>query len=159
MPKKSKRQTTLRGTITAHNVSPHGELEGVLLESADGTVQVNLPDHDDPELAGRLKLNREIELQVEPEASEGDHDIYVISPDPARVQGRVTQLNYTRHGEVNGYRLKDGTFVHVKPHGARAAKISVGDQIAAEGSLRVGSYARVIEVADLEKLGAKQKRR
>ena len=79
--------------------------------------------------------------------------------DRDEVSGTIVRLNYALHGEVNGYHLDDGTFAHVKPEGAKKYKLRVGDQVKANGSLRAGSGATVLEVRALEKLGARGEKR
>lgn len=157
MPKKPK-SSTLRGKVIAHNISPKGHIEGVLLRTSTDTVQVNLPKHRESELSARMKIGDQVELVVEPADSEGEHPVYMVTDSAARTEGIVKQLNYTRHGEVNGYRLQDGTFVHVKPDGARRAKVQVGDRIAADGVRIVGDHAVVLETDRVSKLPAVAKK-
>jgi hypothetical protein len=155
--KKPKGSKLLRGTVVAHNISPHGDIEGAILDCSGKTVQVNFPHHEEAELAARFQIDDTVELHVEPHDSEGDHPVYMASDSLSRVEGVVAQLNFTRHGEVNGYRLGDGKLIHVKPHGARRVKVAVGDRIAAEGVLRVGSHATVLDADGVEKLAARKK--
>lgn len=158
MPKKSTRQTVC-GEVVAHNISPRGDIEGVLMrldDEVDGSfIQINFPKHQEAQCSIKLPIGEHTELLVEPEHEEGEHLVYVMSDNASQVEGEVVALNYARHGEVNGYRLADGTFVHVKPDGARRSKVEVGDRISASGSLRVGAQTPVLETLSIERLEGK----
>ncbi|HET9624785.1 MAG TPA: hypothetical protein VFP84_25635 [Kofleriaceae bacterium] len=143
--------------MAAHNISPHGDIEGAMIECDGKTVQVNFPRHEEADLAARFRVDDTVELLVEPHDSEGEHPVFVASGNLSRVEGVVSALNFTRHGEVNGYRLGDGKLIHVKPHGARRIKVAIGDRIAAEGVLRVGTHATVLDAEGVEKLAGRKK--
>jgi hypothetical protein len=135
----------LIGVVRAVNFSPKGGIEGVLLDAGRGLVQVNLPPHA---AADGLAPGRTVTLSVEsdPHADRhpaGDHPVYQLlggseghSDAPVRVEGIVARLNYARHGEPNGVVLDTGDFVHLKPHGMKAAGLAVGDRVTAEGTAR-----------------------
>jgi len=145
MPKKPSASTTqLRGKIVAHNISPKGEVEGVLIETARGLVQLNLPKHADDNAARGLKVGAKVDLEAEREDEDGEHPVYRATAG-SDANGKVVRLNYARHGEVNGYHLDDGIFVHTKPDGAKRYKVKVGDQITAAGERRAGRDAVVLE--------------
>jgi hypothetical protein len=128
---------TVRGVVEAYNFSPKGEVEGLLVRAAGGRVQVNLPKGAaDPPPVGRA-----VELTVEPEDggpkhARPAHPVYRAAAGPDAVVGTVARLNYTRHGEPNGVVLDTGDFVHLKPHGMRAAGLAVGDRVTAAGTVR-----------------------
>jgi hypothetical protein len=62
------------------------------------------------------------------------------------VRGEVVGLNYAKRGEVNGAILETGDFVHLRPHGAKAIGLKVGQTLEAEGEVRPGwAGCRVIE--------------
>ncbi|HEY0253595.1 MAG TPA: hypothetical protein VGC41_18810 [Kofleriaceae bacterium] len=137
----AKKVQKIQGTVVAHNLSPRGDIEGMMIETALRTVQVNLPKHGGTIVpVGQLAA-----IDVEGHDSEGSHDVFLAREASDSVEGKVVRLNHSRHGEVNGYVLEDGTFVHTKPDGARRLKIKVGAQISASGERRVGPHATVIE--------------
>lgn len=134
------------GTIQSLNVSPKGFYEGLLLNTGHQTIQVNFPKHASPFLIDGLKHEAKASLEVEPEEPRGhpNHEVfrlvrvleenehYTRHPDgPYRFSGRITQLNYALHGEVNGGILDSGDFLHLKPEGAAAVGIKLG--LAVEG--------------------------
>jgi len=142
------KKSTLRGKVVSHNISPKGEIEGAVIKTATGTAQVNFPKHGEASLA----IDDDIDVAVELEHDDGDHEVYLLAAANGESGGTVTRFNYARHGEVNGYHLDDGTFVHVKPDGARKYKIKVGDRITAAGDRRPGRDAVVIEAKSVKKL-------
>jgi hypothetical protein len=152
MPKKRPSISLVKGRVLSHNVSPKGHVEGILVESDDGVVQVNYPKHAAANLARRLPVGSAVELSVDFEDDGGDHLVYVARDMPAQVTGSVVRFNYALHGEVNGYHLDDGTFVHVKPDGARRYKVKLGDRIVAAGDCREGEDAVVMEAERVSKV-------
>jgi len=50
-----------------------------------------------------------------------------------RIAGKVTRLNYARHGEVNGAMLDSGDFVHLGPKASAELKLAVGQELTVEG--------------------------
>ncbi len=136
---------TLRGKVVSHNVSPKGHVEGVLVQTSEGIAQLNFPKHGAEDLLRKAAVGASIDVPVEREEDEGDHPVYRAGEASAELSGAVVRLNYALHGEVNGYHLDDGTFVHVKPDGAKRHKLRVGDRITVEGPRRVGLAATVLE--------------
>ncbi|MBN9523271.1 hypothetical protein J0H58_32950 [bacterium] len=138
-------QFDLSGVVRAVNFSPRGGVEGVILDTDRGVVQVNLPPHA---AADGFAAGRAVALVVEadPHADRhepGDHPVYHLVRGPSagpeglgRVEGVVARLNYARHGEPNGVVLDTGDFVHLKPHGMREVGLAVGDRVTAEGPTR-----------------------
>jgi hypothetical protein len=153
MSKKEKPSASseLRGTVLAFNISPRGHIEGALVETATSLVQINFPKHHSEALARSMHVGSAIEINATLETSEGAHPVYRTSEKQGEASGTILRLNYASGGEVNGYHLDEGTFVHVKPDGARKFKLDVGDKVKATGSRRPGADAVVLEVAALEK--------
>lgn len=151
MPKKRPSTSVLRGRVLSHNISPKGHVEGILVENDAHVVQVNFPKHAATNLVKRHPVDSAVELAVEREDDEGDHPVYVARAVAAQVSGTVVRFNYALHGEVNGYQLDDGTFVHVKPDGARRYKIAIGDRVLASGDRREGEDAVVMEAEQVSK--------
>lgn len=137
----------IRGTLVARNLSPHGEWEGVLVDVDGDVVQVNLPKH-----GGKLPGDGQVELTVVKHDKRGKHLVYELAEAVAPVEGKIERFNYSRHGEVNGYHLDSGPMVHVKPDGARKAKLKIGDVIRASGELREGTDGTVVEAEAVAKV-------
>jgi ribosomal protein L31 len=158
MSKKEKPSASaeLRGTVLAFNLSPRGHIEGALVETATGLVQINFPKHHSEALAQSMHVGSTIAIDAELETNDGAHPIYRTSEKQGEASGTILRFNYTPDGEVNGYHLDEGTFVHVKPDGARKFRLDVGDKVKATGSRRPGANAMVLEADELEKMGVKR---
>jgi hypothetical protein len=141
----------LRGEVVAFNISPKGDVEGVLLTTPTGDAQVNFPKHDGGSLSQSMKAGTNVTLHVKLENDHEAHPVYQLCDANAEVTGTVVRLNFALHGEVNGCHLDDGTFVHLKPEGAKKHSLRVGDKVRAIGSRRVGSAAVVVDARELEK--------
>ncbi len=157
MPKDSS-SVRLRGHVTSFNVSPKGDLEGVLLQVREGVVQVNFPKGAH-ELAERWAVGSSVTLRGALEEDGFAHPVYRLEPEEASVRGKVARLNFARHGEANGFVLEDGTFVHQKPEGATKHRVRVGDVVRATGELRVGRVATVLEATAVVREAAPKRRR
>lgn len=155
MPKKRSSTSVLRGRVVSHNISPKGHVEGILIDSDDAITQVNYPKHAATNLAKRFPVGRAVELAVELEDDSGEHPVYVIDEIADDVAGTVMRFNYALHGEINGYHLDNGTFVHVKPDGARRYKVALGDRIVATGPRHEGIDAVVVEAEGVSKEAAR----
>jgi hypothetical protein len=141
----------LRGEVSAFNISPKGHVEGVLLQTSTGRAQVNLPKQDSDTLLDSMKVGTRVALQVKLESDDEAHPVYELCDAEAGVTGTVVRLNYALHGEVNGVHLEEGTFVHLKPEGAKKYALHVGDKVKAIGVRRVGPAAVVLEAWVVEK--------
>jgi hypothetical protein len=141
----------LRGEVSAFNISPKGHVEGVLLETSKGRVQVNFPKHDSDALSASMKVRAKVALHVKLENDDEEHPVYELCDADAKVTGTVVRLNYALHGEVNGCHLDDGTFVHLKPEGAKKHSLRVGDKVEAIGTRRAGPSCVVLEAREVEK--------
>jgi len=137
----AKKKLSLNGKVVAHNISPKGQVEGLMVETKDGLVQINLPKDG----GTVVEVGKRASFEAEPHEREGVHSVYLSSDPAGDVEGRVVRFNYSRHGEVNGYHLDDRTFIHVKPDGARRAKVDIGDRIRASGTRKRGEHATVID--------------
>ena len=155
MPKEQRSSSPeqLRGNVLAYNISPKGHIEGALVETASGRVQINFPRHDAEALAQSMGVDSKIDILAELESSEGEHPVYRAADAAGEASGTIVRLNYALHGEVNGYILDDRTFLHVKPDGAKKHKLCVGEKVKATGSQRPGTDAVVLEVTALERVG------
>ncbi len=149
MPKESSAPSVvLRGRVVSFNVSPKGDLEGVVLQLRDGTAQVNFAKGAH-EAAERWTVGSSVSLRGVLEEEGFAHPVYRLEPEEGCVRGKVARLNFARHGEPNGFVLDDGTFVHQKPDGARKQRVRVGDRVRATGEVRVGRAATVLEATSV----------
>lgn len=141
---------TISGTILQFNYSPKGTYEGLLLKSKKHIAQINFP----PDLASRIsaevsegdKVKAAVEAYVDGQPSE--HPVYSLLrlttkrgvlidvANNNKLRGRVARINYAKHGEPNGAVLESGDFVHLKPHGARLVKLTVGETLEVEGEAK-----------------------
>jgi hypothetical protein len=159
VPKKEKTSVSqIHGKVVAFNISPKGQVEGALLD-APGRIQVNFPKHRAEELTRSARIGAQVDIKVEREPDEGDHPVYTAIDEEEAASGKIVRLNYALHGEVNGYHLEDKTFLHVKPDGAKKYKARVGDVVKATGARRAGSDVVVLEVSELQIVGARGEQR
>ena len=136
----------IEGTLSQFNYSPKGSYEALIVTTKKGPVQVNFePDQADV-LAATLKTGGKVSFKTGPahEKSDAVHPVcqliglkvhgkaVKLAPE-IQVTGTVERLNYALHGEVNGVVLDTGDFVHLKPHGARALRLEVGQTLQAGG--------------------------
>ncbi len=142
----------IRGTVVAFNFSPKGHREGVVVQTPTGLTQVNFPKDPAELLARTTHLGSTVDLVAEADITGGDHPVYRATAPGSDVTGTVARLNFALHGEVNGYQLDDGTFLHVRPDGARRYRFNVGDRVRASGPQLHGPAAMVVEVHDAERL-------
>jgi hypothetical protein len=149
------------GVVEALNVSPKGFYEGFLLRTPKGMFQINLPRDEASVLGGAFHPGDEITAEVEPQEARGEarHKVFRRVVNDIRFTGRVAQLNYALHGEVNGGILDCGDFLHLKPEGARAVGLEVGIDVEGLGVRRpmVGNRS-VIEAEAVNGHGATAKK-
>ena len=148
--------------------SPKGSVEGVLLRGARELSQIVFDRHDEAtaEDFGQLRTDQKVSVRARlqgPSAKgASEHAVFsyvrLVSVDGRKpgkrsaaaapsATGRVTRLNYARHGAPNGVVLNTGDFVHTRPEGFAGLKLKVGDKVRAEGEsrpMKVGA-GRVVE--------------
>jgi hypothetical protein len=158
MPKKdhSSAPVPLRGKVRAFNVSPKGHIEGALFDTRDGPVQVNFPKSEAERLAGAMSVGATVDLRGALQTDEFEHPVYLVEDgvEDTHVSGTIVRLNHALHGETNGCHLDDGTFVHLKPEGARKSRLRVGERIKVFGARRSGPAAVVLEARSVERVGS-----
>jgi hypothetical protein len=157
--KKSAQDIRIKGKIIHYNISPKGMYEGMLIETKEKKIQVNFPKEQGAVISASYPKGSTIELEVETYEDDkdrkGSHKVYSLTTLPkgkkkdafsGQVKGKVKTLNYALHGEVNGAILESGDFIHMKPEGAKAVSLKVGQTLTVEGELRPSSLSnRVIE--------------
>jgi hypothetical protein len=138
--------------------SPHGGVEGVLLESADGPLQLVFERHDEasPLAFDAVREGQTVVVDAAPQGpsdkGEGAHPVYlhrrlrsVDGRKPAKpkaaagaaYQGTVVRFNYARHGAPNGVVLDTGDFIHTRPDGLARLKLKIGDVVRADGDAQL----------------------
>lgn len=147
------RTVKIEGRIENINISPRGDLESLLVAGADGTVQVNF-DKKSTSTPAQWPIGKRVRLSGILEEEAFAHPVYKLAEAGTDVEDEVVRLNYARHGEVNGYILANGIFVHVKPDGAKRHRVKVGDRIRASGERREGSAADVLEASEVVRVRA-----
>lgn len=140
------------GVLQDFNFSPKGVVEGFLLQTDAGTIQVNVTA--DIGFAVVRGMGQTVEAVVEPESTKArrsGHPVYhlvalhtaegkpLIFAEPGNaedvtVQGTVKRLNYSKNGAADGAILGSGDFVYLKPSGMKHCALKVGDAVTAEGS-------------------------
>jgi hypothetical protein len=147
------RPVRVRGTVVARNVSPKGHFEGIMIATIAGASQINFPKHEAEALARSLTVGSEIDVAVTLESDGFDHPVYVLAEQEGEgeARGTITRLNYALHGEVNGFHLDDGTFVHLNPEGAKKHDPRVGERVVVTGERRRGSASVVLEATSLQR--------
>jgi hypothetical protein len=163
------------GTIEALNVSPKGFHEGFLLRTGKKLVQINLPKGEF--IWGKILTSGEqLTVEIEPEQPHGkpEHAVFSLvrllgvnghlaeggdKHGSRRFSGSIVRLNYALHGEVNGGILDSGDFLHLKPEGAREAKLKAGMQVEGLGMTKpmVGGHA-VIEAEEVNGIVIRHKK-
>ena len=134
--------------------SPKGGIEGVLVEVNGDVVQLTIDKEAGPlsHLCSDLRIGQMLVVDADPappsHKGEAAHSVmtlkHVIKIDGSAVakhydaanptfRGKVERVNYARHGEANGIVLDTGDFIHLKPDGFKAARLSIGDVVEARG--------------------------
>jgi hypothetical protein len=161
---KQKDEHNLEGTLREFNFSPKGSIEGALIDTKEGLIQINWPPGNSP---GGLSKGQSIKAVVtkahEDEDIPGEHPVFELiaiqgrdeqgGEGPVRVTGVVRRLNYARHGERNGVILDNGDFVHLKPHGMKQTGLEVDQNVEVEGlALSIENGCRAIEATKVNGL-------
>ena len=145
----------LTGELVALNISPKGMYESMLVKDGSKVVQINFGPKEGKDISHRVRKGEKATFEVEPEEFDkpSDHPVYKLialdagKPDAkadhgeVTVEGKIVQLNYALHGEINGAILDNGDFVHLKPEGAKSAKLSLGQKLTVCGKVFFLYYA------------------
>lgn len=144
----------LKGKVLAFNVSLKGHVEGMLVALPSGTAQLNFPRHEGHALSKGIAAGSSFELQATLVSEDGTHPVYLVDDEDAEASGKIVRLNYALRGDVNGYHLDEGTFVHVKAKSADKYQMEVGEHVHATGRRHPGADAIVLEAWRVERLDA-----
>ena len=148
--------TRLLGKVVAFNLSPKGHVEGALVDTDDGIAQLNFMKHAESMNGHSMHAGTELDVAVEPASEKGDHPVYRVVDEDAVLTGTIARFNYSMHGEVNGYHLDEGSFVHVKPEGAKKYELHVGQRVTATGKRHEGPDSWVMEATTVEKVAERE---
>jgi hypothetical protein len=143
---------TMSGEIVSFNISPKGFYESFIMKEGKRLVQINFPQGSGPDAAGDLKVGQVLTVHAMPldDKRPSDHPVYEWTRDENKTHaGIVKQINYARHGEPNGAILDTGEFVHMKPHGAKAVDLKVGQKLTVEGEVRTSPAGHTVIEATL----------
>ena len=138
--------------------SPHGGVEGVLLEAAGSSIQLVFERHDEesPAVFDGIGEGQTVVVDAVPAGRSpkgaGEHPVYAYrrlrsvdgrkpvraKPAPAAgYRGTVVRFNYARHGAANGVVLDTGDFIHTRPEGLARLKLKIGDTVQADGDAQL----------------------
>ncbi|HSU32635.1 MAG TPA: hypothetical protein VLJ11_15485 [Bryobacteraceae bacterium] len=161
MAKNSGKRTTIEGVVEYLNFSPKGSYEALLLKAGKQRVQINFPPEFSEQLGNGVKNGDRVTAEVEDydDARKGQHPVYWLlslagqkglhigSASGSLIKGKVDRINFAKHGEPNGALLDSGYFVHLKPGGARAVDLKVGQVLEVQGRTKPAAHSpyQVIE--------------
>lgn len=169
-PKRARRQrrhgnpNRFTGTIECFNISPKGAYDGFLLRTKQDLIQFNFPRAWASRITAIAPVGSTVQASGDPDGdtrprNHAVHDLAILKVEDetlnldennahqrVQVSGTVERLNYAKHGEPNGAILSGGDFVHLRPSGAQAVSLEVGQALDVDGETRPSSLqARVIE--------------
>jgi hypothetical protein len=152
MPAPAVQSVPISGTVESYNRGPKGNIEGLMIKSADRSVQVNLPPDLGAVIAQQATPGTQVQINGIPQLGMPDHPVYdlysmkagdrqfkVAVPGDERfvhIEATVTQINYARRGEVNGALLDNGDFVHLGPEAAASFNLQPGQKLTIDGTAR-----------------------
>jgi len=153
MAKQSGKHSIIEGVVEYLNFSPKGVYEAILLKTGKDRVQVNFPPEWSEQVANVVQSGDRVTAEVEEydDSRPGQHRVYsLLSLSGAKglqiggtsgsaITGKVERINFAKHGEPNGAILDSGHFVHLKPGGARAVGLKVGQTLEVEGRPKPGA--------------------
>lgn len=139
--------SSVSGAISQLNYGPEMEVTSFLV---NGSTLVTFPPHVSAVLSSVLRSGENVEVTGYASASaSGMQRIELVTlnaggktfsvPQPGQFtsytgSGRVTQLNYNREGDVDGFLLDNGVFAKTPPPAsASLSSISVGAQVSITG--------------------------
>ena len=128
-------------------MSPAGFCESFLMDDGKRVVQINFDRDSGEHVSDGLKPGQAVSVHAEAyeDARPSDHPVFSwIDQKKATHEGVVKQINYALHGEPNGAILKNGEFVHLRPDGARAIRLTVGQTLSVEGDVMTLPNGQVV---------------
>jgi hypothetical protein len=144
---------TLEGHMLQFNYSPKGCYEGLLLETKQGIVQLNFAAEFARSMVAAVTNHMRLTIKAEvwDDERKSDHPVFELKELKANgkrvklesvtaVEGSVLRLNYAKHGEINGAVLDNGDFVHLRPLGAAAVGLKIGQKLQVKGESLPGLF-------------------
>jgi len=182
-PIRARKQTAQRqpnliaGTVESFNISPKGTYDGFLLRTEEKVLQFNFPRFWAARIAEIAPVGSKVEASGKPDGDKRPrehvvHDLAVLKAKGStlnldngnahaqvHVSGTVERINFAKHGEANGAILSGGDFVHLRPRGAKAVSLEVGQMLNVLGECRPSSLpSKVIEAFTVNGVEVRKKR-
>jgi hypothetical protein len=167
----------IAGTVESFNISPKGTYDGLLLRTEQEVLQFNFPRFWAARIAEIAPVGSEVEASGKPDGDKRPrehmvHDLAVLKANGStlnvengnahgqvHVSGTVERINFAKHGEANGAILSGGDFVHLRPRGAKAVSLEIGQMLDVVGECRPSSLrSKVIEAFTVNGVDLKKKR-
>jgi hypothetical protein len=164
-PPTSNNSSTISGSISQLNYGPEMEVASFLV---NGNTLVTFPPHVGWALSSILKPGQSVQVtgygnstpsgmqRIELQTVNTGGRTFTV-PQPGQftsytASGKVTQLNYNREGDVDGFMLDNGVFAKTPPplSASVTANVSVGSQVSVTGySHRTMSGQTVVDVQSI----------
>jgi hypothetical protein len=182
-PKRAGKQSAHRqsnliaGTVESFNISSKGTYDGFLLRTEQKVLQFNFPRFWAARIAEVAPVGSKVEVSGKPDGDKRPrehvvHELAVLKAKgstlnldngnahaPVHVSGIVERINFAKHGEANGAILSGGDFIHLRPRGAKAVSLEIGQMLNVEGECRPSSLpSKVIEAFTVNGVDIKKKR-
>jgi hypothetical protein len=155
MAKHGGKRTSMEGVVEYLNFSPKGSYEALLLKTGKQRVQINFPPELSEQVGKSVNSGDRVTVEVEEYDSsrKGQHPVYwlislvgqkglqISSVAGSPIKGRVDRINFAKHGEPNGALLDSGHFVHLKPGGARAIDLKLGQILEVQGRSKPAAHS------------------
>jgi hypothetical protein len=142
--------TSVSGTISQLNYGPEMEVTSFLV---NGNTLVTFPPHITLALGSTLKTGESVQVtglasptrtgmqRIDMQTLNAAGKTFAL-PQPGQFtaydgSGKVTQLNYNREGDVDGFLLDNGVFARIPP----PASASLGSAVAVGQQLSVAGYS------------------
>lgn len=156
---------SVSGTISQLNYGPEMDVTSFLV---NGNTLVTFPPHVGPGLSPILRSGETVEINgYTSSTASGMQRIELVTinaggktfsvPQPGQFttysgSGKVTQLNYNREGDVDGFLLDNGVFVKVPPPASATlgSSVQIGSQLSITGYSHQSMTGRT--VVDLQSL-------
>jgi hypothetical protein len=174
---------SIEGKFECPLFSPKGGIEGMLINVKGDVVQLTIDKEAEQlsNLCADFRPGQMLVVDTAPStpSHKGDaaHSVLMLKhvskidgrtlenqhgSAPQKFHGKVERVHYARHGEANGVVLDSGDFIHLKPDGFKAARVSIGDIVEARGPAKrlVTGSGFVVEAQEIngKSVGDKKKK-
>ncbi len=144
------RTVTVSGTVDGYDLNSAGVPNSIVVKDGNRISQLNLPADSAALLAGATSVGQKVTAVAMPELLVGDRAIYKLVSltvgdgkpmaadgintwQPMHAEGTIKSLNYASRGEVDGFILDTGDFLHTGRSTAASLNLSVGQKVIADG--------------------------